>query len=114
MTNPRVSNGGLTLDVNDDNSGNPHFLGYTLRFNPDGNDFDPDIRNGGTGTGGGTSAALSISLGALAGLAATFLLTEAATTMNFVIGAVIGSGIGFVAGLVLNGVRERSLEGTAG
>lgn len=100
----------LILTVNDDNTGNPHNLCYMLRFDPDGNNFDPDIRNGGTGPGRGTSSALTTAIGAFAGVVATFLFTEAATAMNFVIGAVIGAGIGLVAGLAFNSVGERSSE----
>lgn len=111
MSNGSVSTDGMTLTINDDNSGNAQHLGYMLRFDPDPNVFDPDIRNGGTGVGGGTSAALTTTLGAVAGVVATFLFTEAATATNVVIGAVIGAVLGYIAGLVFNGVRERSAEG---
>ena len=116
MSGGVVSTDRMRLDINDDNSGNRRNLRYALRFDPDGFFYDPDIRNGGTGTGGGgTSAALIVgAIGALAGLVATYLFTEAATTMSFLIGAVIGAGIGYVAGLVFNSVREGSADGVPG
>src|SRR4030095_10715028 len=49
MNNGVVSTDRLRLDINDDNSGSPRRLKYALRFDPDGNDFAPDIRNGGGG-----------------------------------------------------------------
>jgi len=109
MSGGAVSQGGMTLDINDDNSGKTHYLTYRLNFDPPEYFYDPDIRNGGTGTGGGTTA-LSITLGALAGVAATYLFIEATTSMSFVTGAVIGAVIGLFAGLALNSVRERSFE----
>jgi len=111
---PTVSADRLTLEVNDDNSGNPRNLCYMLRFDPDGNNFDPDIRNGGGGVSSRPSATLTTAIGAVAGIVATFLFTEAATTMNFAIGAVIGGAIGLVAGLVFNSARESSAEGSSG
>lgn len=114
MSNGSVSADRMTLTINDDNSGNAQHLGYMLRFDPDPNVFDPDIRNGGTGVGGGTSAALTTTIGAVVGVVATLLFVEAATATNVVIGAVIGAVIGFVAGLVFNSARERSGEGASG
>jgi hypothetical protein len=112
---PTVSTDRLTLEINDDNSGSPRNLCYMLRFDPDGNNFDPDIRNGGGGVGsGGTSAALTTATGAIAGVVATFLFIDAATSMNFVIGAVIGAAIGFAATLVFNSVGARSSDRASG
>ena len=106
MTYGSVTNGGMTLGVNDDNSGNPARLYYMLRFDPDPNVFDPEIRNGGTGLTPPSTIAATI--GAAVGVAATILFTEAVTTTNVLIGAVIGAVIGYIAGLLLKGMRERS------
>ena len=108
MSNAVVSSDRMQLTINDDNSGNPRQLKYALRFDPDPNMFDPDIRNGGTGF---TPPTTITSLGgAILGVAATFLITEA-TTMNLLLGAVIGAVAGYIAGLIFKGVRERSSEG---
>ena len=114
MSNGAVSADRMQLTINDDNSGNRRNLKYALRFDPAGNDYDPDIRNGGGSIGGGTSAALTTTLGAVAGVAATFLFTEAVTTTNVLIGAAIGALIGLVAGLIFGSMRNRSLEGAQG
>lgn len=85
----------LVLTVTDDNSGNRRNMQYMLRFDPDGNNFDPEIRNGG---GGFTLTTSTATIGsALIGAAAAFLLVESATTMSLVTWALVGAIIGFVA-----------------
>ena len=108
MSKGAVSADRMQLTINDDNSGNARRLKYALRFDPDPNMFDPDIRNGGTGITPPTTIT-SIG-GAVLGVAATFLIAEA-TTMNVLLGAVIGAVIGYLSGLVFSSIRERSSEG---
>ena len=108
MSNGTVSADGMQLTINDDNSGSPRNLKYALRFDPDPNMFDPDIRNGGTGVGGGTSLMLlTTTIGAVAGLAATMAFTEVAKSTNLLVGALIGAGIGLIAAFVINSARSR-------
>lgn len=91
----------LVLRVNDDNSGNRRNLQYALRFDPEGNDFDPEIRNGGGTTIISTSA---VSIGsALIGAAAAVLLTDQATTASIATWAAVGGIVGFVAMKFLGG-----------
>lgn len=106
ITYKSVSNGGMTLDVNDDNSGSPARLRYMLRFDPDPNVFDPDIRNGGGGGFVRTETMLATAAGAAVGAAAMLAMDAAATAPNIAIGAAVGAVIGFVLWLIVEGVRE--------
>lgn len=85
----------MVLKVNDDNSGNRRNLHYMLRFDPEGNDFDPEIRNGGGTTIVSTSA---VTIGtAVVGASAALLANDAATPATIATWAVVGGVIGFVA-----------------
>lgn len=99
ITNGSVSNGCMTLTVTDDNSGNPARLQYMLRFDPSGNDFDPEIRNGG---GGKTYTRIATGIGgAVAGaLIASGTVAEESMTMTLV-GALAGGAVGYLAGSLL-------------
>lgn len=99
ITNGSVTNGCMTLNVTDDNSGNPARLHYMLRFDPDPNSFDPEIRNGG---GGKTYTRIATGIGgAVAGaLIASGTVAEESMTMTLV-GALAGGAVGYLAGSLL-------------
>lgn len=95
-----VSNGGMTLQVNDDNSGSPARLHYMLRFDPDPNAFDPEIRNGGGGTSFTGIANTMIIGGAVAGaLIAVWMAPQSLLLMGLV-GAVAGGVLGYLLGVL--------------
>lgn len=97
----------MVLRVNDKNSGNRRNLHYMLRFDPDPNVFDPEIRNGG-GTNFNTSAMITTAGGAALGAVASLLLSPAATIQSLALWVAAGAVAGYVVGLVLGGGRSAS------
>lgn len=98
-----VTNGGTTLTVNDDNAGNPARLHYTLRFDPDPNSWDPEIRNGGGGRTliGAEGISMATIGGAVAGaLIAIWMAPQASVTMT-VVAAIAGGALGYIAGALV-------------
>ena len=89
---------GTTLTVIDDNSGNPATLHYMLRFDPDPNVFDPEIRNGGGGKTY-TRAATAV-VGAVVG-ALVVSGVQANDTSMTVVGALAGAAVGYLVGTVI-------------
>ncbi|MDV3256472.1 MAG: complement resistance protein TraT, partial [Sphingomonas sp.] len=92
-----------------DNNGNPARLHYTLRFDPDPNSWDPEIRNGGGGRTliGAEGISMATIGGAVAGaLIAIWMAPQASVTMT-VVAAIAGGALGYIAGALV----AKSLSG---
>ena len=104
-----VTDGGMTLTVNDDNAGNPARLKYMLRFDPDPNCWDPEIRNGGGGHSliGAEGISMATIGGAVAGALIAIWAAPQASVMMTLVAAIAGGALGYVAAALVS----RSLAG---
>lgn len=113
-----VTNGGMTLTVNDDNAGNPAQLHYTLRFDPDPdhNFWDPEIRNGGGGRTliGAEGISMATIGGAVAGALIAIWMAPQASVMMTLVAAIAGGALGYIAGALITKSRAGSSAHLAG